>query len=79
MTITEPGLEIELSESAERLRSNIKSISEVLLLLEGKGTKALSPAPLLASRAPRSFSFAFLVGGKFRDLQECRICRSILQ
>ena len=30
-------------------------------------------------KTQRSFSFAFLVGGKFRDLQESKICRSILQ
>jgi uncharacterized protein YjbI with pentapeptide repeats len=68
---------VELGESAERLRSNIKSISEVLLLLEGKGTTSSGSSSRL--RAPRSFSFAFLVGGKFRDLQEGKICRSILQ
>jgi pentapeptide repeat protein len=67
----------ELGESAERLRSNIKSISEVLLLLEGKGTSSSGSSARV--RAPRSFSFAFLVGGKFRDLQESKICRSILQ
>jgi hypothetical protein len=67
---------IDLGESAERLRSNIKSISEVLLLLEGKGASSSGSS---ARKAPRSFSFAFLVGGKFRDLQESKICRSILQ
>jgi uncharacterized protein YjbI with pentapeptide repeats len=67
-----------LSEGAERLRINIKSISEVLILLEGKrGQKSSSGSS--AIKAPRSFSFAFLVGGKFRDLQECKICRSILR
>jgi Pentapeptide repeats (8 copies) len=66
---------VELGESAERLRSNIKSISEVLLLLEGKGASGSSARV----KTQRSFSFAFLVGGKFRDLQESKICRSILQ
>ena len=68
---------VELGESAERLRSNIKSISEVLLLLEGKGASSSGSSARI--KAPRSFSFAFLVGGKFRDLQESKICRSILQ
>jgi uncharacterized protein YjbI with pentapeptide repeats len=68
---------VELSESAERLRSNIKAISEVLILLEGKGASSSGSAARI--KAARSFSFAFLVGGKFRDLQECKICRSILR
>jgi Pentapeptide repeats (8 copies) len=68
---------VELGESAERLRINIKSITEILLLLESKGTSSSGSAARM--RAPRSFSFAFLVGGKFRDLQESKICRSILQ
>ena len=38
---------VELGECAERLRSNIRSISEVLLLLEGKGDQ-LPPVPLPA-------------------------------
>jgi uncharacterized protein YjbI with pentapeptide repeats len=70
---------IELSEGAERLRSNISSISEVLLLLEGKGGQTSFSGSSSRSKAPRSFSFAFLVGGKFRDLPECKICRSILR
>jgi hypothetical protein len=70
---------VELSEMAERLRSNINSISEVLLLLEGKGGGNSRSDSSARIRTPRSFSFTFLVGGKFRDLQECKICRSILR
>lgn len=70
---------VEMSESAERLRSNIKSISEVLLVLEGKGQHKSFSSFSARGRAPKSFSFAFLVGGKFRDLQGCRICQSILR
>jgi hypothetical protein len=70
---------VDLSEGAERLRSNIKSISEVLLLLEGKEGQTSFSGSSARSKTPRSFSFAFLVGGKFRDLQECKICRSILR
>jgi pentapeptide repeat protein len=66
---------IESSETADRLRSNIKSICEILLLLEGKGRHNASAR----SRTPKSFSFAFLVGGKFCDLQDCRIFRCILR
>ncbi len=70
---------LELSESAERLRSNIKSISEVLLLLHGKeGQKSFSGS-FARGKTPNSFSFAFLVGGTFRDLQEFRISRSIFR
>src|SRR5580704_42140 len=68
---------VELGESAERLRSNIKSISEVLLLLEGKGASSSGSSARI--KAPRSFSFAFMVGGKFRDLQDSKFCRSILR
>jgi Pentapeptide repeats (8 copies) len=69
---------IELGEAAERVRTNIRSIGEVLLVIQGKeGPKSYSGS---ASRGhtPTSFSFAFLVGGKFYDLQGARICRSIL-
>jgi pentapeptide repeat protein len=66
----------ELGEGADRLRSNIRSISELLFFLEGKGGKFGSSA---RNVAPRSFSFAFLVGGKFGDLQEAKISRSILR
>jgi uncharacterized protein YjbI with pentapeptide repeats len=69
----------ELSKSAERLRSNIKSISEALFLLEGKGGQTSSSGSPARSRAPRSFSLAFLVGGTFRDLQEYKICQSIFR
>jgi len=70
---------VELGEAAERLRSNIKSISEVLFVLEGKGSQSSSSGSAPRFNAPRTFSFAFLVGGKFRDLQESRISRSILR
>ena len=68
---------IESGEAAERLRSNIKSISEALLLLDGKTRRNFSP--FARTKAPRSLSFAFLVGAKFRDLRKCRICRSVLR
>ncbi len=64
----------ELGEAAERLRSNIKSISEVLFFLEGKGGQNS-----VRSHVPKSLSFAFLIGGKFRDLQDCKVSRSILR
>ena len=71
---------LELSECAERVRSNIKSISEVLLLLQGKGGQASSQSGSSARvKPPRSFTSAFLVGAKFPDLQECNICQSILR
>jgi uncharacterized protein YjbI with pentapeptide repeats len=70
---------LELSKSAERLRTNIKSISEVLFLFEGKGGQTSSSDSAARSRAPRSFSLAFLIGGTFRDLQEYKICRSIFR
>jgi Pentapeptide repeats (8 copies) len=70
---------VELSEGAERLRSNIKSISDVLLLLEGQGAQTSYSGSTARSNSPKSFSFAFLVGGKFRDLQESRISRTILR
>jgi len=70
---------VELGQAAERLRSNIKSISEVLFVLEGKGNQSSFSGSSARHIAPRSFSFAFLVGGKFRDLQESKITRSILR
>jgi hypothetical protein len=70
---------VELSEGAERLRSNIKAISDGLLLHEGKGGQPSFSGASARIKAPRSFSFAFLAGGTFRDLQECKICRSILR
>jgi uncharacterized protein YjbI with pentapeptide repeats len=70
---------IESGEAAERLRSNIKSMSEALLLLEGKSQRKSLFAPFARAKTPRSLSFAFLVGGKFRDLRNCRICRSVLR
>jgi uncharacterized protein YjbI with pentapeptide repeats len=70
---------IELGEGADRLRSNIKSISELLFVLEGKGGRSSFSGSSARHAAPRSFSFAFLVGGKFRDLQEAKISRSILR
>jgi uncharacterized protein YjbI with pentapeptide repeats len=70
---------VELGEGAERLRSNIKSISEVLLVLEGKGGQASLANSSGRNVAARSFSFAFLVGGKFRDLEGANISRSILR
>jgi hypothetical protein len=70
---------VELSEGAERLRTNIKLISEVLLLLEGKGRQNSLSRSSARIKMPRSLSFAFLVGGKFQDLQGCKISRSILR
>jgi hypothetical protein len=70
---------VELGEGAERLRSNIKSISDVLLLLEGQGAQTSYSRSTGRSDAPKSFSFAFLVGGRFRDLQGARISRTILR
>jgi uncharacterized protein YjbI with pentapeptide repeats len=70
---------VELGEAAERMRSNIKSISELLFVLEGKGGRSSVSGSSARHAAPRSFSFAFLVGGKFRDLQEAKISRSILR
>jgi uncharacterized protein YjbI with pentapeptide repeats len=70
---------IESGEAAERLRSNIKTISEALLLLEGKSQPNPFQYPFARTEAPRSMSFAFLVGGKFRNLENCRICRSVLR
>jgi len=69
---------VELIEGAERLRTNIKSISEALFSLVGKGGQSSFSGSSARLKAPRTISFAFLVGGTFRDLQECRICRSIL-
>jgi len=69
----------ETGEAAERLRSNIKSMSEALLLLEGKNRRNSFFNPFVKTKTPRSLSFGFLVGGKFRDLQNCRICRSVLR
>jgi len=70
---------VELGECAERLRSNIKSISDALFLLEGKGAQTSYSGSIARINAPKSFSFAFLVGGKFRNLQESRISRTILR
>jgi uncharacterized protein YjbI with pentapeptide repeats len=70
---------VELGAAAERLRANIKSISEVPLVLEGKGGQTSLPGSSARNIPPRSFSFAFLVGGKFRDLQDSKISCSILR
>jgi uncharacterized protein YjbI with pentapeptide repeats len=70
---------IESGEAAERLRSNIKIVSEALLLLEGKSPRNSYQDPFDRITMPRSLSFSFLVGGKFRDLKNCRICRSVLR
>jgi uncharacterized protein YjbI with pentapeptide repeats len=67
----------ELSESAERLRSNINSISEVLLLLEANRTSR--DASSGRSKVVQLFSFAFLVGIKFSDLIDGKIRCSILR
>lgn len=67
----------ELSESAERLRSNINSISEVLLLLEANRTSR--DASSGRSKLVHLFSFAFLVGIKFSDLIDGKIRCSILR
>jgi Pentapeptide repeats (8 copies) len=69
---------IEMSEIAERLRSIIKSIGEVFLVLESQGKHKFFSGSSARGTA-KSLSFAFLVGGKFRDLRGCRICRSILR
>jgi uncharacterized protein YjbI with pentapeptide repeats len=69
----------ESGEAAERLRLTIKSMSEALFLLEGKSRRKSLFAPFARTVTPRSLSFAFLVGGKFRDLRNCRICRSVLR
>ena len=69
----------ELGKCAEHLRSNIRSISELLLVLEGKGGQSSSSGSYGRVRGPKSFTFAFLVGGSFHDLQECKISRSILR
>jgi hypothetical protein len=68
----------ELGKCAEHLRSNIRSISELLLVLEGKGQSS-SSGSYGRVRGPKSFTFAFLVGGSFHDLQECKISQSILR
>ena len=70
---------IELGEAAERLRSNIKTISEAFLLLDGKTRRDFFLRPFARNNVPRSLSFAFLVGAKLRDLRKCRICRSVLR
>jgi uncharacterized protein YjbI with pentapeptide repeats len=70
---------IESGEAAERLRSNIKLISEALLLLDSKGQRGFFFNPFARTKAPRSLSFVFLLGAKFRDLRKCRICRSVLR
>ena len=70
---------IESGEAAERLRSNIKSMSEALLLLEGQSQQESLFAPFAQIKTPRSLSFVFLVGGRFRDLRNYRICRSVLR
>lgn len=70
---------IELGEDAERLRSNIKSISDVLFMIQGKGGQNSFSGSSSRGHTPRSLSFAFLVGGQFCDLREVKICRSILR
>jgi uncharacterized protein YjbI with pentapeptide repeats len=70
---------VELIECAERMRSNIKSISGVLLLLQGKGGPSSQSGSSARIKSPRSFTSVFLVGAKFPDLQECNICQSILR
>jgi uncharacterized protein YjbI with pentapeptide repeats len=70
---------VELGESADRMRSNIKSISDLLFVLEGKGGKSSFSGSSARNAASRSFSLAFLVGGKFGNLQEAKISRSILR
>jgi uncharacterized protein YjbI with pentapeptide repeats len=70
---------VELIECAERMRSNIKSISGVLLLLQGKGGPSSQSGSSARIKSPRSFTSVFLVGVKFPDLQECNICQSILR
>ncbi len=70
---------IELGEDAERLRSNIKSISEVLSVIQGKGGQNSFSGSSSRGHRARSLSFAFLVGAKFSDLREAKICRSILR
>jgi uncharacterized protein YjbI with pentapeptide repeats len=70
---------VEAGDAAERLRSNIKTVSEALLLLEGKSQRDSFFNPFARANKPRSLSFAFLVGGKFRDLSDCRICRSVFR
>jgi len=67
----------ELSESAERLRSNINSISEVLLLLEANRTSRDGSSG--RSKVVQLFSFAFLVGIKFSDLIDGKVRCSILR
>ena len=69
----------DLSEGAERLRSNIRSISEVLLLLEGKAGQTSFSGSSSRIKATKSFASAFLVGATFRDLQEGKLFRSILR
>jgi uncharacterized protein YjbI with pentapeptide repeats len=70
---------VELSEAAERLRSNIKSISEVLFLLEGTDGQNSFTSSSARGNVPKSLSFTFLVGATFRDLQGCKISQSILR
>ena len=64
----------DLSDGAERLRSNIRSLSESLILLDGKAGQNSSSR----SKATKSFALAFLVGATFRDLQGGKISRSIV-
>jgi uncharacterized protein YjbI with pentapeptide repeats len=68
---------LESGEAAERLRSNIKSFSEAVLLLDGRARRNF--LPFVRTEVPKSLSFAFLVGAKFRDLRRCLICRSVLR
>ncbi len=70
---------IESGDAAERLRSNIKTMSEALFVLEGKSQRNSFFTPFARTKTPGSLSFAFLVGGKFRNLRNCRICRSVLR
>ena len=75
--ITEP----EPALSWAKVQSGYDQISSrsarSFFCLRAKGASSSGSSARI--KAPRSFSFAFLVGGKFRDLQESKICRSILQ
>ena len=68
---------IESGEAAERLRSNIKSISESLFY-SNRGSQGFL-GRIFRKNTFRSFSSTFLAGAEFRDLESFRICRAVLR
>jgi hypothetical protein len=73
------GAVTAVTNAAEQLRSNIRSISESLFYSNSEPARCLGRIFSGRGNAVRSFFSTFLAGGEFRHLESYSICRAVLR